>query len=210
MRAVLVNYRYEPTWLSEYPDLEPIIYDRSDDGEARDLTIYGSVYKTQNMGDVDYDKLGFLVEHYDNLPDVFVWGKTNLLKYVSKEYFDDALLKSDFAPLLKLDHRIYSDNLGPVNKYQGGIYYERADSWFFHNPDLSHKYFRNWEEWASRFGLPLEGFIPFAPGGNYILTRERVHRYGRDFYEEMRATLDYAMHPAEAHACERSYYYIWR
>lgn len=208
MKAILVNYNYDPVWLKDYPDLEVTIYDRSDDGIERNLTQYGAVYKTPNKGDADYDKLGWLIENYDNLPDVFLWGKTNLFKYVDEEYFKKMLLKGDFAPLLKLDHRIYSDQFGPVNKYHGEIYCERADSWFF-NATIP-KYFKTWGEWCDYFGLPRESFIPFAPGGNYILTRERVHRYSRDFYQKMRDTLPHAQRPAEAQAAERSYFMLWR
>ena len=174
MKAILVNHNFDPTWLKDYPEFEVTIYDRSDDDVERNLTQYGRVYKTKNTGDVDYDKLGYLIENYDNLPDVFLWGKSNLFKFVDKEYLDEKIAKGDFAPLLKLDHRTYSDKFGVVCKYEGGIYKERADNWFF-NATIP-KYFRTWEDWCSHFALPKESFIPFAPGGNYILTRERVHR----------------------------------
>lgn len=210
MKSVLINYRFDPEWLKKYPDLEPIIYDRSDDGIERNLQQYGAVYNTKNIGDVDADKLSYLVENYDNLPDVFLWGKTNLFKYVDEESFKQALLKSDFTPLLTLQHRIYSDRFGPVNYYQDGIYYERADSWFFNAGGVYAKYFRTWQEWTHHFMLPQTDYIPFAPGGNYILTRERVHRQSKDFYEEMRNMLPHSYRPAEAQCAERSYYLLWR
>jgi len=208
MKAVLVNYNYDPVWLKDYPELEVTMYDRSDDGVERDLSKYGSVYKTTNMGDVDYDKLAYLIDNYDNLPDVFLWGKTNIFKYVDEESFKKALENGVFAPLLRQDHRIYSDRFGEVNSYKGGIYNERADSWFF-NATIP-KYFRTWEEWCLHFGLPREAYIPFAPGGNYILTKERVHRYSRDLYEEMRSVLNHSQRPAEAQAAVRFYYLLWK
>lgn len=214
MKATLVNYNYDPTWLSDYPELEPLIYDRSDDGIKRDLTKYGEVRNTPNQGDVDYDKLTFLVENYDNLPEVFLWSKTNLFKFCDKDYFERSVLKSDFAPLLKLDHKTYSDQYGEVCKYvgteYGPMYAERADSWYFNTGLDSDGKFKNWHEWAYAFRLPVEPFVPFAPGGSYILTAERVHRHSKDLYDEMRSTLNYAAHPVEAHCCERSYFYLWR
>lgn len=209
MKAVLVNYNYDPEWLLNYPELEVTIYDRSDDGSERDLTQYGWVIRTANVGDVDYDKLGYLIENYNNLPDVFLWGKTNLFKYVDEDYFKKALEDNTFKPLLKFDHRTYSDQYGVICKYEEEIYQERADSWFFNNPDLAHK-FVNWSHWMSYLNLPEKAFIPFAPGGNYILTKDRVHNYSKDFYQKMRDTLTYATHPAEAHACERTYYTLWK
>ena len=210
MKACLVNYNYDPAWLLEYPELEPTIYDRSDDGIERDLTKYGKVFKTKNLGDVDADKLGFLIENYDNLPEAFLWGKSNIHKFVEDNVLRDAIKNQEFKPLLKQSHRIYSDRFGQVNFYQGEMYYERADSWFFNAPSVDAKYFHNWNDWCLNFGLKRESYIPFPPGGNFILTAEKVHRYSRDFYEQMRELLPHAQRPAEAQAAERTYYLLWR
>ncbi len=207
MKAILVNYCWDPKdwWLNYDIELD-VMYDRSDDGSERTFAAR-EIRKTKNIGDVDADKLGYLIENYDKLPDVFLWGKSNLFKYVEPEYLKKAIDSKVFTPLLKFDHRTYSDRFGQVNRYSH-IYEERADSWFFNNPDLSTN-FHSWGEWCDYFALPKTQFIPFAPGGNYLLTRDRVHRYSRDFYEKIHDTLNYAMHPAEAHACERSYYLLW-
>lgn len=208
MKATLVNYDYDPTWLKDYPELEVTMYDRTDTGVQHDLTQYGKVFHTANKGDVDYDKLSYLVENYDNLPEVFLWGKTNLFKFTDESTLQKALQANTFAPLLKSDHRVYEDRYGQVNFYRGDMYYERADSWFF-NATIP-KYFFNWEDWCTHFGLPRDAYIPFAPGGNYILTKDRVHKYSRDMYDEMRSFLPHTQRPAEAQACERSYFYLWR
>lgn len=210
MKACLVNYNFDPVWLKDFPELEVTIYDRSDDGVERNLIQYGVVYKTENVGNIDYDKLSYLVDNYDDLPDVFLWAKSNLLKYVYEDYLREKLKEGKFAPLLKMDHRTYSDSHGVVCYYHGDMYYERADSWFFNSPDLAKKYFFNWHEWASYFQVPMNRYIPFPPGGNFILTRERVYKYGRDYYQEMRDVLPYAQLPVEACAAERSYYSLWK
>lgn len=207
MKATLVNYNYDPQWLKNYPELEVTLYDRSEE-DAAPLVRYGTVYKTKNVGDVDYDKLGWLVENYDTLPDIFLWGKTNLFKFVDESDFQKALRNNKFQPLLKYNHETYSDHFSQVNFYRGDMYYERADSWFFNA--TTPKYFRTWEDWCLHFGLPREAYIPFAPGGNYILTKEKVHKYSRDLYDEMRSVLPHAQRPAEAQAAERSYYLLWR
>lgn len=211
MNAVIVNYRHDPQdWWLNYgikPE-DTILYDRSDDGIER--TFAAKTYQTSNKGDVDFDKLSYLVENYYTLPEVFFWGKSNIKKYVDEPTLKKAIQKGEFAPLLKQDHRIYSDRFGSVNMYKGGMYMERADSWFFHAGLDSNTRFLSWSDWIREFNLPAEGYIPFPPGGNYILTKERVHRYSKDFYEKMRDTLPYAMHPVEAHCAERSYYLLWR
>lgn len=209
MKAILVNHNYDPIWLKDY-DLDVTLYDRSDDGEEYNLQQYGAVYKTRNIGDVDYDKLSYLIENYDALPDVFLWGKSNLLKYVDEATLKAALEKQEFAPLLKKDHHVYEDRFGHVNKYDGKIYWERigVTNGLFHT-GLDQMHVGSWEEWALNMGLPIEAYIPFAPGGNYVLTRDRVRRYGKEFYEKMRSALPYAAHPVEAHMAERTYFSLW-
>lgn len=210
MKAVLINYNFDPQdwWLDYGFNPEDVtIYDRSDDKIKRDFA--GTVIKTPNSGDVDYDKLSYLIDNYDNLPEVFLWGKTNMFKFVEPTYLKKCLYEAIFAPLLKFNHKTYSDQWGEVCRYRGNIYEERNDSWYFNNPALSRK-FNNWDEWANYLLLPKPAFIPFAPGGNYILTSERVHLYSKDMYVKMRETLDYATHPAEAHAAERTYYLLWQ
>lgn len=211
MKAILVNYSYSPLWLYDYPEFDVTLYDRSDDGVERNLTLLGQVIRTPNIGDVDYDKLTWLVENYHNLPDVFLWGKSNLFKFVEEQDFKKALQANVFQPLLKYNHATYSDQFGVVSRYAGPIYEERNDNWLVHNGDLAHSSnFSSWQDWAHRFMLPSPAYIPFAPGGNYLLTRERVHRYSKDLYDEMRSYLPYAQRPIEAHWAERSYYMMWK
>lgn len=211
MEAILVNYNFTPTWLRDYPEFNPVtIFDRSEDGNHEKLFEFGKVYRQPNFGDVDFAKLSYLIENYDNLPEVFLWSKTNIFKFISEDEFKMVRNNSTFTPLLTLSHRIYGDQWGQVNKYQGGIYYERADSWFFNAGLDNSGRFHNWQEWAYTFGLPQESYIPFAPGGSYILTREAVRKNAKDLYIDMRDTLPYARRPVEAHCCERSYYYIFR
>lgn len=207
-KAILVNYNHTPSWLLE-SGLDYHLFDRSDSKEwLKDFPQERITY-TKNVGNVDYDKLGYLVDNYDILPEVFLWGKSNLYKYISEEEWNEVKDNKDFTPLLTATHKTYSDQRGVVCYYdENGLYRERNDSWFLgeHAP----LYVQTFNEWCQEFYLKPEQYIPFAPGGNYILTRERVHRYGRATYEKMRMMLDYAQLPGEAHCAERSYYLLWK
>lgn len=208
MKAILVNYKYTPDWLKDYPDIDYLIADRSEDKEYLKDFPQDKIRYTKNVGDVDYDKLSYLVEHYDNLPEVFLWSKTNLFKFITKEEFDAVKDTDKFTPLLTRNHKTYSDRVSEVCFYQGEWYMERNDSWYLNV--LPHNHFNNFGEWARHFGLPNPEYLPFAPGGSYILTRERVHKYSRDFYDEMRSFLPYCQTPGEAHLAERSYGLMWK
>jgi len=208
MPAILVNYNYTPAWLKDY-DFDYLVYDRSDVGEHwLDDFPKERIIKTTNVGNVDYDKLSYLVDNYFNLPEVFLWGKTNLFKYITEKEFEMVKNNKTFTPLLTQNHKIYSDMYGAVNYYKGGIYHERNDSWFL-NSHLP-KYIESWNDWADIFHLDKPAYIPFAPGGNYILTKETVHKYARDYYDHMRSFLPYKQLPGEAQCAERSYYLMWQ
>ena len=205
--AVLVNYNFTPSWLLE-SGLDYFIYDRSDSQEYLKDFPQERIVCTANVGNVDYDKLSFLVNHYDNLPDVFLWSKSNLFKYLEEEEWEKVKDNKTFTPLLSQNHKTYSDQQGVVCYYENGIYMERNNDWYA--PQFQSKYCKTYAEFAEMFGLPNPTYLPFAPGGSYILTKETVHKYPRDFYVKMASILHHAQLPLEANFCERSYYTLWK
>ena len=203
----LVNYNSDPSKMVRYAT-DYVIYDRSDDGNDW-CKGFKNVIKTENVGHVDYDKLCYLIDNYDNLPEIFFWGKANTVpRHISEGEFEKIKDTKEFMPVLSQEHKTYSDRLGEVCFYKEGMYYERNDSWYLseHHP----KYFSDFKNFAAHFFIPCEQFIPFPPGGNFFLTRERVHRYGRAFYEELVGFLPYCQLPGEAYMAERLYYLLWR
>ncbi len=207
MKKILANFNFTPEkeWLGD----DYLIFDQSENKEwLKDFPQNKIIYKPHG-GQVDYDKLNYLVDEYDNLPEIFLWGKTNLFKYISKEEYEKIKDNKTFTPLLTQNHKTYEDRNGPVCFYSGGMYYER-------NPMIytvianGAKYFNSFPEWARAFGLPNPHYLPFCPGGNYILTREKVHMYSRDLYAKMASYLPYCTDPLEAQFCERTYYLLWR
>ncbi len=208
MKAVLVNYNFTPDWLLT-SDLDYLLYDRSDSKDYLKDFPQDRIIYTENLGQVDYDKLSYLIENYHTLPEVFLWGKSNLFKYITEAEWEKVKDNQVFTPLLKQDHRLRLDENGViVNYYQGGMYHEWNNSWYV--SQFSHRYFGSYPEFAHEFSLPSPAYLPFAPGGNYILTREVVHKYAQDFYIKMRDLLPYCREPAEAQMCERSYFNLWK
>lgn len=199
MKYVLTHYSGDWKWILDYTD-DFVIYNRTDEDIPNS-------FKVENVGDADFDKLSYIVDNYDNLPEVFLWSKSNLFKFITKEEFDLLKDNTDFTPLLTQHHKTYSDDRGVVCYYDAGIYCERNDSWYLNS--VPAKYVNSWGEWAKLLQLPNPKYIPFAPGGSYILTRERIHRYGRDMYVKMRSMLPYCQRPGEAQLCERSYFLLW-
>ena len=111
-RLVVSNHNSDLEWLSmtyEYgfsPE-NTIIYDRSD--EEKDWNHLGESLRSPNVGENIYDMMRFIVEHYDNLPDVSIFIKGNLFQrpeehggenyYTTKERFIRALQAEYFLPI---------------------------------------------------------------------------------------------------------------
>lgn len=195
MKAVLTHYQGDWTWIKSFTD-EYRIYNRSEED------IPGSI-KRENVGDADYDKLTFLIDNYYNLPEIFLWSKSNLFKYCPEDEFDEVKDNQEFTPLLTKNHKVYE----PICRYADGIYEEINNSWYLST--VPSKYFNNYGEFAKAFNLPNPDYLRFAPGGSYILTRERVQRYGIEFYQDLASLLPYCQNPGEAHFLERTYYTLW-
>lgn len=208
MKYVLVNYNHDPSWVKRYTS-DYLIYDRSDDGNdwCEDIP-EDKVIRTDNVGNVDYDRLSYIVDNYDNLPDVFLLAKSNLFKYIRHEEFKAVKDRKEFTPLLTMHHKTYSDQFGVVCFYdEKGMYHERNNSWYLNSVPAKH--FGSYEAFAKEFNLPNPRFLAFAPGGNYILTKEVVHRYPKESYDKMRSILPYTREPGEAQMVERSLYNLW-
>ena len=206
MFKVLVNYNFTPDkeWIGD----DYLIYDRSDSKEFLKDFDQSKIIYTENIGQVDRDKLGYLIDNYDNLPDIFLWGKTNLFKYLTPEEYELVKNNTTFTPLLTKNHKVITDAEGKMSFYENGMYYERNNTCLF--TIMEWKFCQMYWDFAKLFDLPNPQFIPFPPGGNYILTKEVIHKYDKDFYKIMRNMLGYTKLPLEAHFCERSYFNMWR
>lgn len=198
MKYVISRYNHDTEWIRDYTD-DYVLYDRSESPERDSIVV-------KNIGSDIYDKLTYIIDNYDNLPDVAVYTKCNLFKYITKEEFDRVKDNKTFTPLLTQNHKTYM----PVCYYQDGMYYEINNGWYLGvhpTKDNSAKYIG---KLMNLLGIWDMKYIPFAPGSNYILPKENILKHPKKFYEKLRAYLDWAVYPGEAQIIERGLYTIWR
>lgn len=194
MKYIISRYNHDTSWIPHYTD-DVVMYDRSR------IPLKDAI-NVPNIGTDIYDKFTYIIDNYDNLPDVAVYTKCNLFKYVSEEEFQDVKDNTTFTPLLTKRHKVYD----PICYYKDGIYWERNNLWFLGPHPAKH----DPEEVMKELGTYGMEYIPFAPGSNYILPKENILKHPKEKYEKLRNYLDWDVYPGEAQIIERGLYTLWR
>ena len=202
MKYIVSRYNQDVQWLEEYTN-DVFMYDRSE----MPLSPLPSYIKhstiVENRGSDWYDKFTYIIDNYDDLPDVAVYTKANLFKYITKEEFDKVKDNKTFTPLLTQNHKVYE----PICRYKDGMYEEINNRWYLATHPCQND--TTEMELMVMLGLSDKEYVQFAPGSNYILTKEVIHRHTKQFYVKLRSYLDWDRYPGEAQLMERGAYYLW-
>ena len=185
---VLNNYHGGWEWIKEYTD-SYVLYDKQD----------------KNVGSNIFDYMDYIVKHYDNLPDVVLFGKSNMLeRHLTKEEFDSLYTNIGFTPLLTQKHNTYL----PVCWYEDGMYCEENSMWYLQHYGIKNKENVDWL--IDFFDMKNKKYLKFSPGGCWIVPKENILKNSKHIYEKLRECVSYTKNPGEAHLIERNLYYLWQ
>lgn len=197
MKYIVSRYNHDISWLKDYTE-DITLYDRSEEKAPNSISM-------ENIGSDLYDKFTYIIDNYDNLPDVAVYTKANLFKYISPEEF--ALVKDNktFTPLLTKNHKVYSDENGLVCFYdKNGMFNEVNNYWYLNpHPAKFAPLIIDMFKMSNRF------YNTFAPGSNYILPKENILKHPKETYEKLRSWIDWDVYPGDCQLLERNLYYLW-
>ena len=112
MKYVISRYNHNVGWLSDYTD-DVVMYDRSLE------SLPGSIV-VPNIGSDIYDKFTYIIDNYENLPDVAVYIKANLFDYIKPREFEKVKDNKIFTPLFTNNHPVNND----TSIYRDGMYTE--------------------------------------------------------------------------------------
>lgn len=197
------NYNADISWILDYTD-NYIIYDRSDTDEWIRPFPPEKVIRVPNIGWDIYDKLTWIIDNYDNLPKTMILTKGNIFKYITKEEFDEVCNNTSFTPLFTKNHKTYL----PVCFYdENGMFNEINNSWYLRS--FPTRYFTSYNQFAKLLGIETSKYLRFAPGSNYLVTKENIRKHPKSFYKQLRRCVDYSALPGEAQIIERFLYTLW-
>lgn len=195
MKYIISRYNHDMLPILKYAK-DRVIYDRSEEPMEESI-------KVPNIGTDIYDKFTYIVDNYDNLPELMCFTKANIFKYISEEEFKKIKDNKTFTPILTQNHKTYGD----ICYYKDGMYYEKNDYWYL----LEHptKNYTTTDELKKLFNMDEKQYNAFAPGSNYIVPKKNVLKHPKEFYEKLRSYLEWGVYPGEAQIIERNLYYIW-
>ena len=222
------SYNNDLEWVKNY--LNPhIIYDKVWNGGVVDNDNSGTLppsnlkekypeYNIVNGSPNGYnisDYMTFIVDHYDNLPDVTAFIKGNIVgRHVSQKVFDKVINNKTFTPIEDWemhDQTQLSLRNGYAMMSCDGGWMETNDSWYLNHPKHPTKYFRSYNDFLKFcFKNPvLPKYVRFPTGGNFVVPKEYILKYDKIFYENLKKFTDHARVSGEGQMIERALFTIW-
>ncbi|MBU3638544.1 DUF3431 domain-containing protein [Polynucleobacter sp. AP-RePozz3-80-G7] len=200
---VISNYNTDPEKFLEYCK-DYHIYDQSDDLKIKSNlnSKYSKITFVENSGHSITNYFRYFIENYTNLPDCIALLKANMIgRHISEECFDH-VINNQFYTALYSD-RNWVDRPGIAYQLHDGAFLEINNNWYAGSK--SYKYFRTYNQLLSFiFVNPIiPNWLLFSPGACYIVTREQILNYPKEFYENLKYIVSYQFFPAEAYHIER-------
>ncbi len=220
-KFIISRYEHNISWVHDYTD-DYVLYDRSSVPLENAIVV-------PNIGSDICDKLSFIIDNYDSLPDVAVYIKANLFDYIKPKEFEKIKDNKTFTPILSKFHKETTIDLSLINPEevdpiarrlvappfkrpysfydQDGMYNELNVFGYINSVQCKSR--ESVVELGKLLGVMELDYVKFAPGSNYILPKENILKHPKEFYEKLRSFIDWAVYPGEAMLIERGLYTIW-
>lgn len=200
---VISNFNTDPEQYLEYCS-DYIIYDQSSDDSIKTTLErkYNKIKFVENSGHNLTNYFRYFGEHWQDLPDVMMLVKGNMIgRHISLEFFERVSRSRVFTHLY--DDRSYKDIPGVSSQLYDGHFLELNTSWYMRSKSFD--YFSSFNELLRFiFKSPLiPTWLVFSPGGCFILRKEHVKHYPAEFWNNLRKIVSYRFFPAEAYIVER-------
>lgn len=195
---ILIYHRDNPTFV------EKIDFEK--------LNEYGTVIKTPNVGYNIWVIGKYILDHYDNLPDISIFLKCNSLSkgQTTQENLERGLDADYFFPM---EADPISNNLISYRSFtiNDRIFQEKMDYLERSNTKVYPR-IKNFADFLNDlFVIPkMPDYILFTPGNCYVVPKENILKRSKNFYKKMMIYTDYHHQEVqEAHWWERSLDLAW-
>lgn len=202
---IISRYREDFSWIYEYTK-NYLIYNK---GEP----IYNDfrVFNTENIGGNQRDIFHYIYNHYEELPDAMVFVQAYPFDHCRKDIFDKLILNNTFT---SLEYYGPTPSNGAESRTTDGGFLEIDDNWYISSHNRSYQQsckYSSLSQFMNTYFSDYEspGWIRFAPGSQYIITKEIALHYSKNFWYRLMNELN-TNNSTEAHVIERSLWMIFQ
>lgn len=210
---VITDYNFLPSdlktsWVEEYTD-NYLIYDRAHRYKENNKIIH-----QENVGANIYDIFDFISNNYDNLPEIIIFCKGNVIpRHCGYEKFKSIINNKFFTTI--------ENYIREAPKYSQGVYAFVDDNDAYHEKPIEvnmtvsqihkSKYIFSYQEMLDEiFENATTGeYIRFAPGANHIIPKSDILKYNKNFYLKMKEYVSWNVKPGEAYLLERALFTLY-
>ncbi len=193
------HFNGDISWVKNIRKENYIIYNKSGNNIDHITDNYISI---NNVGYNIYSYLKFIIDNYENLPNVIVFCKDNIFtRHISIELFQKLINRKSFTCL---EDDSFSGDF-PINlKISDNGFVEINNSWYKFN--FPRKYFAEYNQFYSYIfnDCNIPDFIRFSPGANFIVPKENILLRSKNFYKNLIKFINYSKLSCESHFLERS------
>lgn len=221
---IITDYNHLPqdlseSWIPKYAGNNYLLYDRADRWSENE-----NIKKQKNVGENIYDMFDFIVNNYENLPEIMVFVKADVIpRHCSEEKFSTIIKQKSFSSIENYKRNLPQYKPGQVMTMEEALrlsnaYVNSKDGYMESVNEVNYtltihpgKYFNSYQDLLNEiFENPEIGsYIRFAPGGNYLVTRNDVLKYNKHFYETAKLWVSWDVRPGEAFLFERGIFTLF-
>jgi len=216
-KYIIARYNENIKW-TNFAKEKCIIYNKGDKlGIVNEILV-------PNVGRESETYLRFIIENYDNLPDicVFLQGKiSDHIRYIRGMKPDPRLnLSLNYVTFLEKEAMFNGSSLPRITvnaNTRNNIWSKewnkkkwRGFDWYLYNnyKNQKHIVFHDWFINNIRKDYPKKRFKVYR-NAIFSVTKEKILRHPKKYYENLIKEVNWHVEPIEGHFFERSWYYIF-
>lgn len=200
---VVSQWNNDVSWVEEYTT-NYIIYDKSNT-----LTEGPKVIKCENVGHNLYDIFHYCYSNYDNIPNLIAFLEGNPWDHCNREKFNRVINNKFFTPLESYEN---APDYHAAMKCSDAGWMEINNDWYI----ISHprRDFSMFQSYNQALDYVFKNayhpqFVRFSPGGMYLVEKERILHYSRNFWKSLMEIVSKHSNQPEAYIFERMLWTIF-
>lgn len=211
--VVVSSFNHDLSWLPRYSD-DYLIFEQGCGSGLPSAINREKVRFVMNNGSNFKDYFSFIIENYDNLPEVVYLIKGNVFpRHVRQHVFDTYTNKKESCSIIdRKKHHVHF----PLDFFDSkNRYCEINSDWFVHT-GAPWKYFQDLDSFLQHFDKSFKPkmYTRFSIGAQYIVTRELIRGIPKQMYEDLSEIVSHEGRPigytAECYIVERGLERLWQ